>query len=91
MIPAGYLIYVTTVTGISLWEKARRNIKALQSQHLQAQYEQYLLWLEDKVGANKAALYVNKHTHFLSKPKNYGLIQFPPTEQLLAVLKEPWT
>lgn len=60
----------------NLWDKASRNIKAFQSTHLQTQYEQYLIWLENKVGANKAALYINRHIHFLSKQKNYGFKQF---------------
>lgn len=71
----------------NLWEKARRNIKLFQSQHLQTQYEQYLLWLEDKVGANKAALYVNKHTHFFIKTEELWTDTIPTAEQLLAVLR----
>lgn len=71
----------------NLWEKARRNIKAFQSTHLQVQYEQYLIWLEDRVGTNKAALYINKHTHFFIKTEELWTDTIPTVEQLLAVLR----
>jgi hypothetical protein len=48
----------------NLRNKFDQNQKAFESSYLKQQYENYTDWLEKKVGAHKAALYINKHIHF---------------------------
>lgn len=71
----------------NLWSKASLNIKLFNYSHLQYQYEKYLSWLEAKVGAHKAALYVNKHTHFFIKTEELWCKSLPSAEQLLEILR----
>lgn len=51
----------------NLWNKFDQNQKVFESSYLKQQYENYTGWLEKKVGSHKAALYINKHTHFFMK------------------------
>lgn len=51
----------------NLWNKFDQNQKVFESSDLKQQYENYIGWLEKKVGSHKAALYINKHTHFFIK------------------------
>ncbi|MGQ1305351.1 transposase [Acinetobacter baumannii] len=88
MLPAGYSdLCDNCYWHKNLWQKAHRNIKILQYSHLQSQYENYVNWLESKVGANKAALYINKHTHFFIKTEELWAYSIPTAEQLLALLR----
>ncbi len=54
---------------------------------LKKQYENYVLWLVDLVGAHQAALYLNKHTHFFIKSRNVMESNIPDADQLLLTLR----
>lgn len=71
----------------NLWNKFEQNQNAFQSSYLKQQYENYTNWLEKKVGSHKAALYINKHTHFFLKTEMHWNQSVPTPMQLLAVLR----
>lgn len=71
----------------NLWNKFDKNSIAFESIYLKQQYESYLDWLEKKVGSHKAALYINKHTHFFLKTEMYWKNSVPTSIQLLTVLR----
>ena len=71
----------------NLWNKFDQNQKAFESSDLKKQYEDYTDWLEKKVGSHKAALYINKHTHFFLKTEIDWNQSVPTSKQLLARLR----
>jgi hypothetical protein len=71
----------------NLWNKFDQNQKAFESSYLKQQYENYTDWLEKKVGAHKAALYINKHIHFFLKTEMHWNQSVPTPIQLLSVLR----
>ncbi|OTK53036.1 hypothetical protein [Acinetobacter baumannii] len=71
----------------NLWNKFDQNQKAFESSYLKQQYENYTDWLEKKVGSHKAALYINKHTHFFLKTEMHWNQSVPTPIQLLSVLR----
>ena len=71
----------------NLWNKFEQNQNAFQSSYLKQQYDNYTNWLEKKVGSHKAALYINKHTHFFLKTEMHWNQSVPTPMQLLAVLR----
>lgn len=71
----------------NLWNKFDQNHKAFESTYLKQQYEGYTDWLEKKVGSHKAALYINKHTHFFMKTEIDWNKSVPTPKQLLATLR----
>ncbi|WP_098729654.1 transposase [Acinetobacter baumannii] len=88
MLPAGYAdLCDSCYWHKNLWEKANRNLKSFQYKHLQLGYEHYINWLETRVGAHKAAVYVNKHTHFFIKTEELWFDGIPTAEHLLKVLR----
>ena len=71
----------------NLWNKFDQNQKAFESSDLKKQYEDYTDWLEKKVCSHKAALYINKHTHFFLKTEIDWNQSVPTSKQLLARLR----
>ena len=71
----------------NLWNKFDQNQKVFESSYLKQQYENYIGWLEKKVGSHKAALYINKHTHFFMKTEIDWNQSVPTPEQLLVKLR----
>ncbi len=64
-----------------------QNQKVFESSDLKQQYENYIGWLEKKVGSHKAALYINKHTHFFIKTEIDWNQSVPTPKQLLVRLR----
>jgi hypothetical protein len=71
----------------NLWNKFDQNQKVFESSDLKQQYENYIGWLEKKVGSHKAALYINKHTHFFIKTEIDWNQSVPTPKQLLVRLR----
>ena len=71
----------------NLWNKFDQNHNAFESIYLKQQYESYTDWLEKKVGSHKAALYINKHTHFFMKTEIDWNKSVPTSKKLLARLR----
>jgi len=71
----------------NLWNKFDQNQKVFESSDLKQQYENYIGWLEKKVGSHKAALYINKHTHFFMKTEIDWNQSVPTPKQLLVRLR----
>ncbi len=71
----------------NLWNKFDQNQKAFEFSYLKQQYENYTEWLEKKVGSHRAALYINKHTHFFLKTEMHWNQSVPTPIQLLSVLR----
>ena len=71
----------------NLWNKFDQNHNAFESTYLKQQYESYTDWLEKKIGSHKAALYINKHTHFFMKTEIDWNKSVPTPKQLLARLR----
>lgn len=71
----------------NLWFKVNQNSNLFESKYLKNIYVQYIEWLENKVGANKAALYINKHTHFFVQTESLWNDSVPTAHQLLAILR----
>ena len=71
----------------NLWTKFDQNHNAFESIYLKQQYESYTDWLEKKVGSHKAALYINKHTHFFMKTEIDWNKSVPTSKKLLARLR----
>ena len=71
----------------NLWKKLRKNKNLFESKWLQNIYEEYIVWLESKVGSKQAALYINKHTHFFIKTENLWNDRVPTAQQLLMNLR----
>ena len=71
----------------NLWNKFDQNHNAFESTYLKQQYESYTDWLEKKVGSHKAALYINKHTHFFMKTEIDWNKSVPTSKKLLARLR----
>lgn len=71
----------------NLWNKFDQNQKVFESSYLKQQYENYTDWLEKKVGSHKAALYINKHTHFFLQTEMHWNQSVPTPIQLLVVLR----
>ena len=71
----------------NLWSKFHQNIYLFESSFLKKQYENYVLWLVDLVGAHQAALYLNKHTHFFIKTEMLWEGDIPDADQLLLILR----
>ncbi|MFG4592117.1 transposase, partial [Acinetobacter baumannii] len=69
------------------WNKFDQNQKVFESSDLKQQYENYIGWLEKKVGSHKAALYINKHTHFFIKTEIDWNQSVPTPKQLLVRLR----
>ncbi|WP_111835115.1 transposase, partial [Acinetobacter baumannii] len=67
--------------------KFDQNQKVFESSDLKQQYENYIGWLEKKVGSHKAALYINKHTHFFIKTEIDWNQSVPTPKQLLVRLR----
>ncbi len=66
---------------------SNQNQKVFESSDLKQQYENYIGWLEKKVGSHKAALYINKHTHFFIKTEIDWNQSVPTPKQLLVRLR----
>lgn len=71
----------------NLWDKFDQNQKIFESSYLKQHYESYIGWLEKKVGSHKAALYINKHTHFFIKTEIDWNLSVPTPKQLLVRLR----
>lgn len=71
----------------NLWFKAKQNLNVFESNYLKNIYVQYIEWLENKVGANKAALYISKHTHFFVQTESLWNDSVPTAHQLLVALR----
>jgi len=71
----------------NLWNKFDQNQKVFESSDLKRHYENYIGWLEKKVGSHKAALYINKHTHFFIKTEIDWNQSVPTPKQLLVRLR----
>ena len=71
----------------NLWNKFDQNQNVFESSYLKQQYESYTSWLEKKVGSHKAALYINKHTHFFMKTEIDWNQSVPTSKQLLVSLR----
>lgn len=71
----------------NLWFKVNQNSNLFESNYLKNIYLQYIEWLENKVGANKAALYISKHTHFFVQTESLWKDSVPTAHQLLAILR----
>ena len=71
----------------NLWKKYNQNINLFESSFLKKQYENYTHWLADQVGAKKAALYLNKHTHFFIRTEMLWGDSLPDVDQLLRLLR----
>ncbi|MEN8362426.1 transposase [Acinetobacter baumannii] len=71
----------------NLWFKVKQNLNLFESNCLKNIYVQYIEWLENKVGANKAALYISKHTHFFVQTESLWNDSVPTAHQLLATLR----
>lgn len=71
----------------NLWFKVNQNLNLFESKYLKNIYTQYIEWLENKVGANKAALYISKHTHFFVQTESLWNDSVPTAHQLLAILR----
>lgn len=71
----------------NLWFKAKQNLNLFEYSYLKTIYVQYVEWLENKVGANKAALYIRKHTHFFVQTESLWSDSVPTAHQLLAILR----
>lgn len=71
----------------NLWFKANQNSNLFESKYLKNIYEQYMEWLENKVGANKAALYISKHTHFFLQTESLWNDSVPTAYQFLTTLR----
>ena len=71
----------------NLGKKYNQNINLFESSFLKKQYGNYTHWLADQVGAKKAALYLNKHTHFFIRTEILWMESLPDVDQLLRLLR----
>lgn len=71
----------------NLWFKAKQNLNLFELNYLKNIYVQYIEWLENKVGANKGALYISKHTYFFVQTESLWNDSVPTAHQLLATLR----
>lgn len=71
----------------NLWKKHNQNRNLFEDLFLKKQYEDYTLWLSTQVGVHKAALYLNKHTHFFIKTEMFWKDSLPSASQLLMKLR----
>lgn len=71
----------------NLWFKVNQNSNLFETNYLKTIYVQYIEWLGNKVGANKAALYISKHTHFFVQTESLWNDSVPTAHQLLATLR----
>lgn len=71
----------------NLWKKFSQNIQLFENDFLKKQYENYIHWLTDQVGAHKAAVYIHKHTDFFIKTEILWNDSMPDIDQLLLILR----
>ena len=71
----------------NLGKKYNQNINLFESSFLKKQYGNYTHWLANQVGAKKAALYLNKHTHFFIRSEILWVDSLPDVDQLLRLLR----
>lgn len=71
----------------NLWKKYNKNIGLFEYSFLITQYKNYTFWLANQVGIHKAALYLNKHTHFFIKTEMLWSDSFPDANHLLSILR----